>query len=72
VNICEEIASAGAGIVVNCSADSIANGIRRVLDDPDLAERLSKNGYELVKQKYTWDAALDHLIPIYRELALDR
>jgi glycosyltransferase involved in cell wall biosynthesis len=69
VNICDEIASAEAGIVVECSADSVADGIGRVLGDPDLAERLGENGYEMVRQKFTWDAALDMLIPIYRELA---
>jgi glycosyltransferase involved in cell wall biosynthesis len=72
VNICDEIAGAEAGIVVNCSVESLANGIHRVLDDPNLAERLGKNGYELVKQKFTWDAALGHLIPIYRKLTLNQ
>lgn len=69
VNICDEIASAEAGIVVECSADSVADGIGRVLGDPGLAERLGENGYEMVRQKFTWDAALDMLIPIYRGLA---
>jgi glycosyltransferase involved in cell wall biosynthesis len=69
VNICDELASAEAGIVVECSADSVADGISRVLEDPGLAERLGENGYELVRQKFTWDAALDMLIPIYRGLA---
>ena len=72
VNICREIAVAEAGIVVNCSVESLANGIHRVLDDPNLAERLGKNGYELVKQKFTWDTALGHLIPIYRKLTLNQ
>lgn len=68
VNICDEIASAEAGIVVECTAASVAEGITRVLQERDVAERLGENGYELAKRKFTWDVALDTLIPIYQGL----
>ena len=68
VNICDEVAAAEAGIVVDCSVDSVADGINRVLDDYQLAKRLAENGWELVKQKFTWEAAFKQLIPIYRDL----
>ena len=69
VNIADEIAASEAGVVVDCSADSVADGINQVLDNPDLAKRLGENGYELVRRKFTWDAALQQLVPIYRDLA---
>ena len=68
VNICDEIASAQAGIVTECSADSVAKGIARVLEDQNLANRLGTSGYKLVQQRYTWDAALQQLIPIYSSI----
>ena len=69
VNICDEIARAEAGLVVACSPDAVADGVGRVLDDPALAERLSGNGYDLVQQMFTWDAALEVLLPIYETVA---
>jgi glycosyltransferase involved in cell wall biosynthesis len=69
VNICDEITSAEAGIVTECSVDSTADGISRILGDQNLARRLGENGYELVKQNFTWDVAMKKLIPIYREIS---
>jgi len=72
VNISDEIARAEAGIVVSCTAASVASGILKVLNDPPLAKTLAENGRELVIQKFTWDAVLGKLIPIYKELAKKR
>ena len=69
VNICDEMAQAEAGLVVACSPDAVADGVCRVLDDPALAERLSGNGYDLVQRMFTWDAALDVLLPLYETVA---
>jgi glycosyltransferase involved in cell wall biosynthesis len=66
VNLCEEIAAAEAGVVVECSADAVAAGLNRLLADPKLAERLAENGRLLVRRKFTWDAALEALLPVYR------
>ena len=68
VNIADEIAAADAGLVVQCDVMSIADGISRVLADPALAARLAANGHALVHSHFTWDAALDRLLPIYENL----
>lgn len=72
VNICEEIARAEAGIVAKCSPESVADGINRVLSEPSLAVRMALNGREMVKQGFTWDSALQLLIPIYQRVAQSR
>jgi glycosyltransferase involved in cell wall biosynthesis len=69
VNICDEIAAAEAGIVTECTVASVADGMALVIESPDLARRLGQNGYDLVQRKFTWDVALEKMIPIYRELA---
>jgi len=69
VNLCEEIAAAEAGVVVGCSVDAVAAGLNRLLGDRALAERLACNGRRLVERKFTWDAALDALVPLYRSVA---
>lgn len=69
VNICDEIANAEAGVVVECTAASVAGGIAHLFQNLDLPKRLGENGYELVQREFTWDPALGQLVPIYRELA---
>ena len=66
VNVCDEIAAADAGVVVDCSVDAVAAGLNRVLSDDALADRLGRNGRALVQRKFTWDAAFDTLIPLYQ------
>ena len=65
VNICDEISAADAGIVVPCSPDAVADGICQVLGDPAGAEGLASRGRDLVRRRYTWDAALEALLPVY-------
>jgi glucose-1-phosphate cytidylyltransferase len=38
---------------------TVAGGLDCVLSDYALAERLGENGRELVRRKFTWDAALE-------------
>lgn len=68
VNICDEVDSAGAGVVVRSSPDAVAAGICRVLRDPATARQMGQNGREFVQRRFTWDVALDSLIQIYREV----
>ena len=70
VNICDEIEKAQAGIVVECAVESIVNGMRLVLEDPNLSRQLGQKGRKLVQQKYTWDVVLRELITVYQGVAV--
>lgn len=48
------------------SAETLAQALERVLDDPELANRLAQNGYELVRNTY----GLDEMVQRYQEIYL--
>jgi glycosyltransferase involved in cell wall biosynthesis len=43
-----------AGIVVDDTADSLAQGIIHLLENPDLATRLGQNGYRAIQTAHAW------------------
>jgi glycosyltransferase involved in cell wall biosynthesis len=47
------------------NAADLAGCLRRLLDDPALAERLAANGYERVRREFTWDIARQALLDVY-------
>lgn len=49
-------------------ADDVAKQIIRVLTDDALYNRLSWNGREFVKEKYSWDAIVKRMIIIFKNL----
>ena len=65
----EEVA-AGAGMLVDpASSDAIADGLRQVLDDDALADRLSAAGRERAAE-LTWERCAAHTRDVYREVAM--
>lgn len=68
VNIHPDIARADAGIVVQCAPESVADGIDTLLRDHGLARRLGENGRRLVRERFTWDAAVDSLLEVYEDV----
>lgn len=72
VNTCEAVARGRAGVVVKCESASVAEGMAQLLSNPALGHEYGQNGRRLVQAEFTWDAALDRLIPLYRELAARR
>jgi len=46
----------------------LAGALRRVLDDPDLAERLGKAGADRARDQFSWKAAGERLADIYTDL----
>jgi glycosyltransferase involved in cell wall biosynthesis len=50
--------------------DELAAAIVKLLDEEELAKRLSMAGEELVKSEYTWDVVAGKYEEIYRELIL--
>lgn len=64
----EEIAGEAAVLVDPRDVSSIAQGLRRVLEDANLAEKLGKAGAERAST-YTWRATATALTDVYREVA---
>lgn len=60
-----EVASAGAGEVVELNAAAIADGILRILDNDDLRMRMSAAARELVLSRYTWPAIARDVVRAY-------
>lgn len=61
-------AAPGRHLLLGDDAASLAAAVGRVLDDPQLAVRLGKEGRALVEGSYSWDAAARTLEGFYREL----
>lgn len=61
-----EVASAGAGIVVDLDPAEIAAALNTVLLDPSKARQMGRAGRRLVEQHYTWERIADDTIKAYR------
>jgi glycosyltransferase involved in cell wall biosynthesis len=46
--------------------------LKRLLDDPDHAMQVGRNGYELVRRQFTWTAVADRCLRAYAESTGDR
>ena len=72
VNIWREIAAARAGLVVKPEATEVAVAIRMLLDNPSLAKDWGECGRRLAQEKFSWQAAGDQLVRLYREVVAGR
>lgn len=68
VGIADEIAQAGAALVVAPDAGEIANAAERILDDFELASGLAAQGRELVRRRYQAAAVADRVMQLYAEI----
>lgn len=60
--------SGGAGILVDPRDDAaIATALRRIADDPALAEKMRQDGFEKVK-RFRWHATVQKTLAVYREV----
>ncbi len=55
-------------VVENGDIDAFAEGILKLLDEPDLSERLGRQARESVLSNYTWEIAADKCEALYRRL----
>jgi glycosyltransferase involved in cell wall biosynthesis len=63
----EEVAGGAATLVDPLNTKSIADGIERVLDDPDLAAAQRQKGLE-ESRKFDWDVTATKTLEFYREV----
>ena len=62
----------GRHLLVADGADAFAHSILRLLGDRDLAQRLSREGRQLVIERYSWTEILESVENLYYELARAR
>ncbi|WP_321490684.1 glycosyltransferase family 4 protein [uncultured Hyphomonas sp.] len=54
-------------LVAPKDADALADGMRRVLKDADLSERLRAGSAALTNQYFSWDATLDSTVKVFAD-----
>jgi glycosyltransferase involved in cell wall biosynthesis len=52
------------------SVASMTEGLRKVLDNPELARRIGQNAYRLAVEKYNWGKEEVKLLELYSDLSL--
>jgi glycosyltransferase involved in cell wall biosynthesis len=65
-----EVTGDAAVLVDPYDVDSIANGMRRVLDDPQFAEELRLKGIKRARE-FSWERSVEKTQRVYREVATD-
>jgi hypothetical protein len=61
-----------AGLIVDDTADGIAQGIMRLLEDPGLATRLGQNGYQAIQTAHAWPHRAARLLQMIEALEQGR
>ncbi|MFO0912525.1 MAG: glycosyltransferase family 4 protein [Pirellulales bacterium] len=62
----------GSGITVpSDDPAAIAQAVRKLWDDPDLAEHMGRQGRKAIEEKYNWEREQSRLLDLYRQLLGD-
>jgi len=69
VQIASDIATAKAGLIVPGEVEPLVASITKLLVSPQLRDELGQNGQRLAKERYSWKAITQNLIPVYEALA---
>ena len=64
----DEVADAGAGFVVEATADAFSDALRTLLTYGDLRDQLGRAARRLVDEQYTWDRIAASLEDVYQRL----
>jgi len=64
-----QVLSPETAILVESNKDAFAEGILRVLHDPELAECIAKNAHEFAKQKFSHQDYISKVNQIYQSLS---
>jgi glycosyltransferase involved in cell wall biosynthesis len=67
VGIHREVAEAGAGLVVPCRAEPLANAIKCLAEDPGLRRELGERGRRLARERFSSEAMTAGLVQLYEE-----
>jgi glycosyltransferase involved in cell wall biosynthesis len=69
VAIHREISQGGAGLVVPCAEEAIAEALARLISDGPLRAEMSANGSRLARTRFSPEAATRNLLALYREIS---
>jgi glycosyltransferase involved in cell wall biosynthesis len=72
VNIWREISDAGAGIIVRTETGAVEAGLARLLDHPEIANRMGQAGRRLAEERFAWPRVAAALEALYAEVASSR
>lgn len=62
-----EVEKFGAGMIVDATVDGVEMGLNKLLPYPDLLKLMGESGYDLVRERYTWNRVTDMMIDAYEE-----
>jgi len=68
VGIYREVEKYNAGIVVDTEVESLYRGMRLLLENHELREKISTNGKKLVKEHYDIEKVADRMIEVYKAI----
>jgi glycosyltransferase involved in cell wall biosynthesis len=68
IQIAPAVAAAQAGLVVEGQVTTLATALAQLLKHPELRQQLGRNGQQLARQQYSWDAISRDLMQIYGEV----
>ncbi len=68
VNIHNEVAGSGGGLVTHCDAQEVANAVLELLGDIDRRRTMGQRGRAAVKAHYTWPAIVSALTQEYEKI----
>ncbi|MFO7965287.1 MAG: glycosyltransferase family 4 protein [Desulfobacterales bacterium] len=66
----EVVGNAGL-LVPPADADALAGAMQLIMDQPEYAEKLGKDGYRRVQEHFTWKKAAEKTVDVYREVIRD-
>jgi glycosyltransferase involved in cell wall biosynthesis len=69
VNICHEIHSARAGLVVPRQSEAVCSALFKLLADDHLRKQMGENGRRLVEEQYDWNTIVGSVIDLYQQAA---
>jgi glycosyltransferase involved in cell wall biosynthesis len=64
-----QVLSPETAVLVEPNKDAFAEGILRVLSDPELADRIAKNAHEFVKEKFSHQDYISKVNQLYESLS---
>jgi len=68
VGISPSIKKAGAGLVINKDEKQLAEAILKILNNPDLAKKISEAGKKLTEKEFSWPEIAEKFINEYGEI----
>jgi len=67
-----DMGKCGGGMVVSCTIENIANGLRKLLGDPMSLKQMGHGAHDFALANYSWDRIADEFIRVFQNVGLGR